>query len=157
MELIVGMVISTLLIGICFMAYTTLLKQFSNFKESNVTIQEITLTHYLLNKDTDKAQKIYLGHENILVFELETQPPIRYKFEKNFILRESNAVTDTLSISVSNVDITLLDQQLSRTQDALVSGITVSLGEGDSQLEINISKEYDAAQIITQQISDLGN
>lgn len=152
MELIVGMVISTLLMGICFMAYKAVLKQFTNFKENNAAIQEITLTHYLLTKDTDKASKIYLKDESTLAFEFEAQPPTYYTFEEKYIIRESSIVIDTLNVSVSGTNFTLLDQSPQHsTQKILVLGISLLIGKGDGQLELNVNKDYDASQTITQQ------
>lgn len=141
LELIVAMAISSLLIGMCFIAYQIIIVQFSNYKTNNQRIQDMTLCNYLLTRDVSSANTISQPQQGIFEFESHNEV-LTYAFETDYIVRTNEGGADTFYLKPLDLETKQL-RLFNRTglQD-LVTDIQVSLSQEQETFNLHFHKEY---------------
>jgi prepilin-type N-terminal cleavage/methylation domain-containing protein len=101
-ELLIGMIISSIVIGFGYAAYSLIYKQYLAYKHVKEKVVEITLLNHVLSTDMLNAEIISFN-ENTLSLVGTNQNSLQYLFQDTLIVRTENELTDTFNISALNV------------------------------------------------------
>ena len=102
LELLIGMIISSIVIGFCYMSYSIIYKQYRSYKILKLEMVETIQFNSILNSDFIKAETVVF-EGNKLIFNSANRSALYYDFMDNFILRKDGEVTDTFKLSAINV------------------------------------------------------
>ncbi len=114
MELLVGMIISSIVISFGYAAYTLIYKQFISYRHTKEKVMELAQFDQVLSNDLLRAEVVYF-HENALqFFQKNAIRTLQYNFYDDLILRKENELTDTFKISQAQLKMHFLlpDKQL---------------------------------------------
>ncbi len=100
-ELLIGMIISSIVIAFGYSAYTLIYKQYNNYKEIKEKMMEVTQLHEALNTDFHTVEMISF-HENTLTF-YKKEYPLEYIFSDEWIIRKERDVADTFRVAATEV------------------------------------------------------
>ena len=147
LELLIGMIISTLVVGFSVMSYFIIYEQYLNYKSVKHTISDVMLMNMVIASDFTNAQTISDVDDNELIFNDDNDTLIHYHFSPEFITRQENEIIDTFKIAVNNrLPVFLLEKDNEPTN--LVSAFSFDakvLGETE---HFNFTKNYAADVII---------
>lgn len=116
LELLIGMIISSIVIGFCYMSYSIIYKQYMSYKILKLEIVETIQFNSILNADFISAETI-LFDENILILNSTNRSQLQYDFNDNNILRKDGEVTDTFKLFPTNI----LPQYLIESEQSISS------------------------------------
>lgn len=151
LELLVGMVISSLVIGFCVLGYLIINQQYLSYRFTKTAITDVVLMKTVITSDFNNSNKIHSENENELVIDNDSGQSISYRFTDEFIVREKEEITDTFKIATSNyvpVHISGNDNEQLELVQAFSFDANV-LGEPE---HFNFEKNY-AADVIINSIS----
>lgn len=146
LELLIGMIISSIVIGFCYMSYSIIYNQYMSYKILKLEIVETIQFNSILNADFISAETI-LFNENILILNSTNRSQLQYDFKDSHILRKDGEVTDTFKLIATNI----LPQYLiesERSIPTIVNNFSFDakvLGEVE---HFNFSKNYSAETMI---------
>jgi prepilin-type N-terminal cleavage/methylation domain-containing protein len=136
-ELIIGMIIGSIVVGSCYTGYSFVLKQYYNYKQTKDTINEAMLLHTLISTDFNNA-RILSYKENNLQVALDSVN-IMYSFEDSFILRKESDVIDTFYLQPKAIHFSFLkENDLGNIIDELFFEVTIF----DETKKFHYSKQY---------------
>ncbi len=139
LELLVGMVISSLLIGFTYIALNMLFKQFGQYKSNNTQVVELVEMEVVFSRDLLYASKAFIQNDSTVQLLRSNNYPITYLFGKSNVLRTVNGLVDSFKVST----IAFKPKMLIRNK-ALLQNLKVDvefLGESKSLL---FAKQYGA-------------
>lgn len=148
MELIVGMAISCMLMGICFIAYKIVLNQFNSFSHNSSFLSEVSFCNYLLNKDFESAVAIEQPSDYAIDIELSETSQIHYVFEPDYVLRIQGDNADTIHVSTKDMKISYMDSSQKSIPHSKIEGLTFSIFKGKEQFDLSFQKEYSPHYIV---------
>jgi len=102
MELLVGMIISSLVIAFGYGTYSLIYKQYLSYKTVKMEIVNIAQLNSVLNHDFATAEMISFN-EHKLNIDRKNSFPLVYNFNDSIILRIDNELTDTFKIVPGNI------------------------------------------------------
>lgn len=147
LELLIGMIISTLVVGFSMMSYFIIYEQYLNYKSVKQTISDVMLMNTVIASDFTNAQTITAIDNNELNFNNENNTTIQYHFASEFITRQEDQIIDTFKIALNNkLPVFLLEKENEPTN--LLSTFSFDakvLGETE---HFNFTKNYAADVII---------
>jgi hypothetical protein len=145
MELLIGMIVSSLVIAFAYMAYGVLGKQFAQYRVMKAQVMnELRLTS-LLDADFFKAENVMMEN-SALSFELPDSSSINYFFGDSIICRAQGEVKDTFRFAVKDlVGRSALDDE--RGVDC-IGEIKFSVALPGKNTEFAFFKEYSAEQLM---------
>lgn len=106
-ELLIGMIISSIVIGFGYAAYSLIYKQYLGYKNVKERLVETAQLNQILSNDLLNAENISFD-ENTLSLLKKNPNILQYQFLDTLILRKENEVTDTFRISPVNIQTTFL-------------------------------------------------
>jgi hypothetical protein len=140
LELLIGMLISSLVIGASIMAYQLVSSQFGNYRKVNTVIREAHQLHSLLQYDASRSERVQ-RESNELIFILAESPAIRYSFHEKEVWRMDHHLTDTFHLAA--VSLTSAFQEEEREQ-GLIDQFSFESSIFDETERFIIRKQYDA-------------
>ena len=144
-ELVVVMILTSIIVGIVYSAYSIVGNQYTGYKKINTQNSRVALLSMLLNKDFSTSCFIKSGEDKIFFYDKENNT-ITYEFWENCITRNSNAVTDTFFISSLNVEMKFLNQK-QQFHNSLVDELNFETAIFEEQQLFHFKKKY-AADIL---------
>lgn len=154
MELLIGMIISTIVIGFCYMSYSLIYKQFMTYKAIKIELVEAMELNSVLNNDMGNSELI-LFDNNELTLVNEGKDALKYTFNETAVLRTAAAVVDTFKLKPINIVAHYLANENNLSNVVLsFSFDTDVLGE---QEHFQFSKLYDAEMIVSNAIQNFQN
>lgn len=102
MELLVGMIISSIVIGFCYMSYSIIYKQYKSYKILKLEIVETIQLNSILNTDFINAETVLFDNDK-LILNSANRSQLQYDFNDNYILRKDGEVTDTFKLSATEI------------------------------------------------------
>ena len=102
MELLIGMIISSIVISFGYGSYTVIYKQFLSFKEIKKDIVEKMQLNTVINSDFMNAELVNY-HDKKLTFTRIQSNPLEYEFEDSLIVRKDQDVKDTFKLTSENI------------------------------------------------------
>lgn len=152
MELLIGMIISSIVISFCYMSYTLIYKQYQNYKIIKKELVEALQFNSVLGHDIVNADRV-LFSENKLTLINNHEKGLEYNFSEAFILRKAGEVTDTFKLAPMNIVSDYIKHE-SMPGTLLVSFSFDAVVAGDSE-HFQFSKRYDAQMIVNDNIQSL--
>jgi len=154
MELLIGMIISTIVISFCYMSYTLIYKQFMNYKTIKMELVQALELNSVLNNDIGNSELVVFDNNELTLLNKQNEI-LKYNFNETEILRKSVDIIDTFKLKPINIvphylanENNLSNVLLSFSFDAIV------LGE---QEHFQFSKLYDAEMVVNDAIQNLQN
>ncbi len=154
-ELLIGMIISSIVITFCYMSYTMISKQYMNYKLIKEELVDALQFNSILNNDIEKANSIHFN-ENKLIIVTEFNEILEYNFVERYILRNSDAVVDTFNLMPVNVapNFVLNDGDAENKLLVSFSFDAEVLGELE---HFEFHKTYDAVTMVNADFRNLHN
>ena len=151
LELLVGMIISSLVIGFCFMSYFIIYKQYLNYRTTKQVISDVVLLNTVICSDFTKSNRITAVNENELILDYENKQVINYHFTPEFIIRKADETTDTFKINSSNcIPVYITDMENEKL--SLITVFSFDTNVFGEQEHLNFTKNYGADVIINESI-----
>jgi prepilin-type N-terminal cleavage/methylation domain-containing protein len=98
LELLIGMIISSIVIGFGYAAYSLIYKQYLGYKKVKEKIVEITQFDHVLTTDITAAETISFNDNTLSLYGKDSKT-LQYHFQDVLILRTENETTDTFKIA----------------------------------------------------------
>lgn len=103
MELVTGMILTTVTVASGFTLYLYFTKSIQKHQNEEKMVKQLYAFHFLMQKDVENCDRI-LHNENEIVLTNSNNEKITYKLEDTLLLREvSGGVTDTFWIHTSEI------------------------------------------------------
>lgn len=102
MELLIGMIISSIVISFGYMAYNLIYDGFLNFKKVKATMMETNQLNTTFGNDVRNAE-IISSNENKLILFNKNEQELRYEFLPDYVLRTHGELTDTFKVATHNI------------------------------------------------------
>ena len=100
MELTIAMLLSAIVIGITYTAYTITARSYARFHRRSDTIGNLTRVNELLMKDFSSSDSVFRTDSGIIVNRDSTI--IRYEIDSNMVIRKSFRI-DTFKIDIRDI------------------------------------------------------
>lgn len=155
LELLIGMILSSIVIGFCYTGYSIIHKQYLNYnmiKRQNTSAIQL---NSILNTDFVNAGYVMYDSDK-LILNSESKSQLPYEFKENYILRSANGLTDTFMFSPVNIKPEYLKES-SGLPLAIISEFSfdaIILGELE---HFHFIKEYSAETMIRLQMENSSN
>lgn len=155
LELLIGMILSSIVIGFCYTGYSIIHKQYLNYntiKRQNTSAIQL---NSILNTDFINAESIMYGTDK-LILNSDNKVQLQYEFKQDYILRSANGLTDTFIFSPVNIKPEYLKESTSLPL-AIINEFSfdaVILGELE---HFHFVKEYSAETMIRLQMENSSN
>lgn len=107
MELLITMMISSIVIGLCYSAYSFTYKEFLLFKKVKQEVVDAMQFNSLLNSEFQNAEKIVYS-EHQLLFYFENNNTLSYELNDSLIIRKESEIIDTFHLKATNVKASFL-------------------------------------------------
>ncbi len=141
MEVIVVMIISAIVISICYTSFDIISSQYRTYKEHNEKVNRSLLLDVLLNKDFNACEAVKITDEG---FECAYRgKKIYYEISETKLIRMEEQVTDTFAVSSGTITFGFLGKEVS-TPGAFVSSLSFTTLEKEMEQHYFYSKEYGA-------------
>jgi hypothetical protein len=101
LELIVGMIVSTIALAVIFTAWHIVCKQSEQFSIRSEHNRDKSLLHSFLVLDTESADSVFSNGQEIFCYEksgTELRLNIRYILQEKFVLRKTTTGNDTFFV-----------------------------------------------------------
>jgi|SRR3954462_5248529 prepilin-type N-terminal cleavage/methylation domain-containing protein len=102
MELLIGMIISSIVISFGYMAYQLVNEQYLSYKTMKGKLMETTQFNTTFADDIDNAE-IVSSEENKIILRNKNAPELEYEFLPASIVRKRSELTDTFKIATTNI------------------------------------------------------
>lgn len=96
MELLVGMIISSIVIGFGYSGYSLIYRQFLSFKKMKTETIQAAQFQFVFNTDLYNSEKVFFQEGKVDLRKKERI--IQYQFGDSLVYRTNNNVTDTFNI-----------------------------------------------------------
>ena len=102
MELLIGMIISSILIAFCYSAYSIINKQYLNYKAIRQEIVKSMEFNAVMNNDFANAE-IVTFENNTLKMKRRNSLDLEYCFNDKYVVRKETEVKDTFKLFAMNI------------------------------------------------------
>jgi hypothetical protein len=153
MELLVGMVISSIVISLAYSAYNILTIQFLEYKKTCDRTQEQALGFFLLKKDLDRCCSVKKVSDNELEMDYKDKA-IRYKWTNDKLTRTAGLSTDTFFIGVKTSVMSF--GNAGATVNGIVDRLSITTVVDGKTFSISVKKRY-GSDVLMEQKEDQEN
>lgn len=156
MELVVTMIISSIVIGMGYSAYSIIYKQYLNYKSLRTELMDVAGLNAELAANFYHCSRVLKQGENGLCFELKKDKKINFEFSEQYILRKENDLIDTFKVAAKNcVFKYLLDDTDKKA--SLVHTFSFDSELLKEKVHFYFEKEYSSEIVIKEEITALNN
>jgi type II secretory pathway pseudopilin PulG len=150
-ELIVGMIISSIVLGIAFYALIIFNTGIKNYSQKSNTVNEYLLFRNVFYRDWDHALLIKKTINGICMYgKYQNYPEQEYLFDSSKIVRNSKISRDTFKLGN-----TLTRLELCSDEIKLIKLIQCKIYLNDQNIQFTIQKNYAALELMSaEKISD---
>ena len=151
MELLIGMIISSIVISFCYMSYSMIYKQYMNYKAVKVELVEALELNSVLNSDISKAEKIVFDNNKLILIKEENKS-FEYNFLEKYILRKTGEVVDTFNL----IPLNIVSKQIASvsSSSALIEFFSFDANVLGDKEHFQFFKSYDAKTIMDNEIKE---
>lgn len=153
LELLVGMIISSIVIGFCYMSYSIIYKQYLNYKILRKEIVETIQLNSILNTGFVNAETVEFN-SNRLVFNSQNGSQLQYDFTNNFIIRKDREVIDTFKLAATNV-IAKDYMESEQSAMAIINDFAFDAKIAGETVHFHFTKNYSAEILVNNSILNL--
>jgi prepilin-type N-terminal cleavage/methylation domain-containing protein len=149
-ELLVGMIISSIVIGFGYAGYTLIYRQYLNYSVTKRGIIDVVQLNAILNNDFITSESAKLEMDK-LILNYENGLQKEYSFGEKYILRKEQEYVDTLKIGVMNVIANRNgDEQVT---DLLISELSFDAVIHEETMHFHFIKSYSAETFINNPLN----
>jgi hypothetical protein len=141
MELIIGMIVSSIVVGTCYSGYLITSKQYNKYEVLKEEVNNIWQLHTCLTTDIKRAESLTYT-ENHLTLKNDSLLLV-YVFNDSCITRSVNETTDTFHFSPLEINPVFVDE----TNSNLTKQFSFKISLFNEQQSLYYTKEYDAASL----------
>lgn len=148
MEMSIAMLVSALVIGITYTAYTLVIRSYSVYKTKNDSTAQMVRLDELLKKDFNRSDMILLSDSSI-VFRNDSQHVV-YAFKPGLMIR-SGGITDSFKFEHTPMIATFEKQSvIADTSDmrSLIDDIEFSINADKENFPYHYHKTYSSANLV---------
>ena len=142
LELLIGMIVSTIVLGATFSAYHIIAKQASIYQEKTKTNEDLSLFHSRFMNDFQNNASAFF----VSPFELRMQEVV-YHFQESYTLRKNGEHIDTFFVTISACEGFVSGEPNGDSEIAL-DQVRLKLNTGTHEEEIILQKPTDARSAI---------
>jgi prepilin-type N-terminal cleavage/methylation domain-containing protein len=102
MELLIGMIISSIVITFGYLAYQLITKQYLSYKTIKQVLVDASQFHTTFTNDLQNAEIANASESKIFLFYKNT-PALEYEFAEKYIIRKREDLTDTFKIVSTHI------------------------------------------------------
>lgn len=146
MELLIGMIIGSIVVGCCYFGYSIIWKQFGDYRNMKHEINAAMQLNEVLLNDFSRSQEITFS-DNKLKMELDSSA-ITYEFNDSVIVRITPEAADTFHFATTELQSEFIGPGFSGGTVKSFSFSTGVLGEREI---FNFDKTYSAAFFMNHQ------
>lgn len=148
-ELLIGMIVSTIVIGACYVSYSFIYEQYESYRSiKNKTVEAMQLNSIVSVDFMDSELITY--KENVLTLK-NNNGLLQYEFVDTLIFRRTNEVIDTFRLSPIDIQAkSIIKNQEKET--AVINSLSFDaqvLGETE---HFSFTKEYSAETLMSYEI-----
>ena len=142
-ELVIGLIISSIVVMMAGSAFNIVKMQFANYKITNDRVQECKTIDYLLKKDMDECRYATVIESGITLQMQKDE--ITYKWSKDKLFRKATQHVDTFALSVQSVETKF---QNIPVISGMIDHLHLKLKQGEEFFDIYLSKQYSAEELM---------
>lgn len=150
-ELLIGMVISSIVIGIAYYGYSAVNEQLHRYQKIKFEMTELLQLKSNLESEFFEAETVTLEEKRLLFLGKDT---LEYLFDDSLIYRKSNDVLDTFRVNTNNISISSIDG--SKTGE-LVNEFSFDASMFEQTQRLSFFKDYGANTILNNMPNRYGN
>ncbi|MCW3071756.1 MAG: hypothetical protein JWO44_1646 [Bacteroidetes bacterium] len=140
MELMIGMIIGSIVVGMCYSGYSLILGQYGNYKKTKQQVNENMRLHTALSSDFKRSEQVEY-REGQLLITLDSSV-IGYNFSPALITRTDHEMTDTFHIEAKELKPGFLNNNAG---SAIITGLSFNADILGETAPFYYSKNYSAA------------
>lgn len=142
MELIIGMVVGSVVMGVCYSAFMMTEVQFSDYNSKRKEVNTIMELNTIISNDFFNYREAYFANNTVLL--LCDTSKLEYEFSSTCILRKKNNVTDTFNIAASDVSVNYFSEE----KESLIDELSFSAKVLGTNEKFHFSKIYGSETLI---------
>jgi len=148
MELLIGMIISSIVIAFSYGAYTMIYKQYLNFKQTKMKLMDVSQFNSVMQNDFIRANAIHFKENNLLLTNEKNVITLQYKFLDTYISRTDQEVIDTFHLNTENIKSNFIHSSGAITTDIINELSFESLVFGEKEY-FTFVKTYSAETLLS--------
>lgn len=137
LELLIGMIISSIVISFGYATYSLIYKQYLSYKTVKAKMMETTQLYSALSSDLFHAQMASF-HEHTLLLYNKNKTELKYDFYENDIVRKTGEVVDSFHIAAMNRK----EQFLFPDNKQFLTQLSFEINVLDEPEVFNFTKQY---------------
>jgi prepilin-type N-terminal cleavage/methylation domain-containing protein len=150
MELLIGMIISSIVISFCYATYSIIYKQYLTYKAVKQEVVQTAQLNAILTTDFLNAETVTYDDTKLTLNNTDASV-LEYNFNDEFILRRQAEIVDTFKLVATDI----IPQYITEQQPTMITGISFNalvLGENES---FHFIKTYSAETIVNRAIKTI--
>jgi prepilin-type N-terminal cleavage/methylation domain-containing protein len=142
MELIVGLIISSVVIAMAATGFRIVQMQFVEYKKANTKVLQLSTLEFLLCKDAEECSRLEKLDDNSFAARFASKEII-YKVADASILRTQGYLTDTFNIGLRKMEISFSNKPV-LAEKGLIDMVGLKMGTVEGPQSCYITKLYSA-------------
>ncbi len=158
MELLIGMIISSIVIAFGYSAYNLIYRQYLSYKSVKTKVVETMQLHNTMSNDFNNAEYITFDENKLKLSGNNTL--LMYNFIDSLVIRSVNETSDTFKLTTSTLQIKPVFNELTNN-DTLINSLQLDVSVFDNKERFTFTKRYTAQTLMNyemqNQLEDAGN
>jgi len=142
MELMIGMIIGSIVVGFCYTGYRMIFRQYLDYKKVKEQVNEAMLMNTTLT--TDFSHSVSVEYKDNALQVKSDSAQVEYVFSSDFILRNEHDVTDTFHLAATEIQPVFMNEN-EQEDVPVVSGFSFRAEVLGQQEIFRFGKLYSAA------------
>ena len=147
-ELLIGLIISSLVISFSYLCYGIVFEQFESYKTTKHEIYEGMQINTLLERDLDNAHIAYYSAPSLTLIN-ENKADLKYHFDKAFIVRNNGEEKDTFNLKVNKTN-PIFIMNNNEEPLKLLKALSLEIELLDDKETLHYTKRYGAAVLLNE-------
>lgn len=141
MELLVGMVISSIVIAFGYSTYAIIYKQYLSYKSVKTTVVETMQLHTTMSNDFNNAECITFGENKLKLSGPDKL--LMYNFIDSLVIRSEKEMSDTFQLAANDIQTTSVFNH-GINNDTLINSLQFNISVFDNKEHFTFTKKYSA-------------
>lgn len=149
MELLVGMIVSSIVIAFGYSAYALIYKQYLSYKSVKTTVVETMQLNAAMSNDFNNAAYITF-YDNILKMNSDNKL-LTYNFIDSLVIRSDREMLDTFKLAASSIQIKPVFNDI-LSNDTLINDLQFDVSVFDTKEHFTFTKRYTAQTLMNYEM-----
>jgi len=155
MEVTIAMLVTAIVIGITYTAYTIISKSFIDFKAKNEDIALLTRIDQVMKRDFDRAVMIEADNTGIEMIN-NNKLPVHYEITSTYIVRKT-ITADTFKVQIQDIKVLFEKQEkntmtesgnLSKDESNRIDELSFTVNYKNDLIPFHFNKKYSSVNLI---------